>query len=119
MSDPNRQSLSDELRAAIDPAHIPRDCEAARTLRLRVGESWFPIRAIDETGFDLDASFAPKLRGLVEIHEGATLLRTGLVVASEPSGDVVHYDFKRATEARRSPPRDYVTAEPWDLGATA
>lgn len=85
-----------------------------RGMRLRVGDAWYPIRSLDETGFDLDLEFAPKLRGLVEIHDGSTLLRTGLVVATAPSRDVMHYDFKLTTEARRAPPLDYVRAEPWD-----
>jgi hypothetical protein len=81
---------------------------------VRVGDGWVPIRGLDETGFDLDIAFAPKLRGLVEIHDANALIRTGLVVAAEPSGDVMHYDFKRISRPLSAPPRDYVGAEPWD-----
>lgn len=102
--------LRDGLAAA--PPHKPR--RPVRGMRLRVGDAWYPIRALDETGFDLALEFAPKLRGLVEIHDGSTFLRTGLVVAAAPSRDVMQYDFKRATDVRHAPPRDYVRAEPWD-----
>jgi hypothetical protein len=111
------EDLSDELRAAM--AVRPRAPRPeVRGLRLRAGDEWYPIRGMDETGFDLDLALAPVLRGLVEIHDGATLLRTGLVVAAEPAGDAMRYDFKRATDARKAPPRDWVADEPWDA-ATA
>ncbi|TFL20093.1 hypothetical protein [Jannaschia formosa] len=106
------QDVRDGL-AAAPPRRVRRP---VRGIRVRVGDIWYPIRAMDETGFDLDVEFAPKLRGLVEIHDGGTLLRVGLVVAAEPSRNVMHYDFKRTTEMRAAPPRDYVRAEPWDAG---
>ena len=114
MSDSDRPFLSPELRAALDagpkrPARAP-----ARGLRVRAGEMWFPIRGLDETGFDLDAAFSPKLRGRVEIHDARGLVREGLVVAAEPASDVMQYDFKRTSRPLSAPPRDWVAAEPWD-----
>jgi hypothetical protein len=109
--------LPEEMRAAMEARPLEPRPEV-RGLRLRAGDDWFPIRAMDGTGFDLDLSLAPRLPGLVEIHDGATLLRTGLVVATGPVGDAMRYEFKRATDARRSPPRDWVADEPWDA-ATA
>ena len=76
-------------------------------LRVQMGETWFPILSYDETGFEVALQTAPKLRGLVEIHEGPRFLRTVLIVATEPVGDAMRYVFKRATAARTSPPLDY------------
>jgi hypothetical protein len=111
------EDLPAEMREAME-GQPPSPRPEVRGLRLRAGDEWFPIRAMDETGFDIDLSLAPRLPGLVEIHDGATLLRTGLVVATGTVGDAMRYDFKRATDARRAPPRDWVSDEPWDA-ATA
>lgn len=88
-------------------------------LRVQVGESWYPIRSYDEAGFEVALDVAPKLRGLVEIHEGPTLLRTALVVAGEPRGDAMRYEFKRVTRALSAPPVDYVRADDAPAGLIA
>jgi hypothetical protein len=114
----DRQFHSTDLSEALATAALRTRRGAADGLRLRVGQAWYPILGIDETGFDLDRAAAPRLRGLVEIHDAGGLVRTGLVVAADPSDDVMHYDFKWVADARTAPPRDYVAAEPWDA-ATA
>lgn len=98
-------------RDVRDGLALARARERRRTggrLRVQVGEAWYPIRSFDETGFEVAVDLAPKLRGLVEIHEGPTLVRTALIVAGEPSGAVMRYEFKRVTRAMSEPPVDYV-----------
>ncbi|SFJ29908.1 hypothetical protein [Jannaschia pohangensis] len=106
--------------AQIDEHFLPRDVreglanarardrkKTGGRLRVHVGDDWYPITSYDDTGFEVALDIAPKLRGLVEIHEGPNLLRSVLIVAIEPEGDVMRYAFKRATAARTSAPLDY------------
>ena len=102
-----------------DPPHVPeglrhaqdREKGRAARLRVRVGDRSYPILSYDETGFELRRIDAAALRGRVEIHDGPRLLRTVLVVAAEPSRDAIRYEYKRRTEARATPPLDYVRGE--------
>ncbi|GIT90980.1 hypothetical protein JANAI62_14350 [Jannaschia pagri] len=114
MADTDRHFLPKDVREGLLVAQKRARRTSGGKLRVHVGDTWYPIRSYDETGFDVGLDVAPKLRGLVEIHEGSRILRTVLIVAAEPSGDVMHYDFKRATAARDTPPLDYPsdTTEP-------
>lgn len=78
-------------------------------LRVQMDDVWFPITAFDATGFEVPRDVAPKLRGLVSIYDGSRLLHIVLVMAAEPVGDAMRYEFKRATVARTTAPLDYVT----------
>ena len=50
------------------------------------------------------------MRGLVEIHDGPRMIKTVLVIAGDPSGETIRYDFKRATAPRTQAPVDYERA---------
>lgn len=106
--------------AHADLSHLPIEVreglQAARgrdrrvtggRLRVQMGETWYPIRAFDETGFDVGLDVAPKLRGRVEIHDGPRVVRTALIVAEQPRDGVMRYGFKRITVARDTAPLDY------------
>ncbi|WP_371156657.1 hypothetical protein [Jannaschia sp. 2305UL9-9] len=108
MAETERQFLSKDVREGLEAARARDRRVSGGKLRVQVGDVWYPIRSCDETGFRVALDVAPKLRGLVEIHEGARLLRTVLIVAAEPTGDMMHYEFKRATAARQTPALDYV-----------
>jgi hypothetical protein len=113
--------LDESLEAYMDHpelSHLPPEAERPRAtalrsgpaarLRVRVGDTDYPIRACDATGFEIALDVAPKLRGLVEIYDGARMVRSALIVAGVPDGEVMRYDFKRATAFRRTAPLDYV-----------
>lgn len=76
-------------------------------LRVQVGDVWHPVLSCDAEGFDVSAEVAAKLRGHVEIHEGPRLIRSALVVTTEPVGEVVRCIFKRSTAPRTEPALDY------------
>ena len=99
--------LPKDVREGLARARARDRKASGGRLRVQVGDTWYPITAYDETGFEVALEVAPKLRGLVEIHEGPRLLRSVLIVAMEPSGDVMRYAFKRATAARTTAPLDY------------
>ena len=50
-----------------------------------------------KTGFSILAEDAPKLRGLVDLYDGANHLFQCLIVKSEEDAGQMQYEFKRAT----------------------
>ncbi|MBM2575245.1 hypothetical protein JQC91_02910 [Jannaschia sp. Os4] len=111
--------LPKEVREGLERARAQRTKRKGR-LRVQVGETWLPIVALDATGFEVALADAPRLRGLVEIHDGARLVRTCLIVAMEPTAaGGMRYEFKRATAVRRTPALDYVADRPAPAGHLA
>ncbi|CUH15751.1 hypothetical protein JSE7799_00320 [Jannaschia seosinensis] len=102
--------LPHDIREGLARARAKDRKATGGGLRVQMGEVWYPLRSYSEDGFEVAIEVAPKLRGLVEIHQGPRLLRSVLIVAMEPSGDVMRYAFKRTTAARTSPPVDYEQA---------
>ena len=107
--------LSPEIRAGLDAARA-RAYRRGRGLRVHVGGAWYPIQAMDEDGFEVALDVAPKLRGHVEIHDGARVVRSALVVAGEVRGGAMHYVFKRVTTPRAEAALDYVRVLPATAG---
>ena len=108
--------LPKEVRDGLARARAA-DAKRAGRLRVQVGETWFPIVSLDQTGFEVALADAPRLRGLVEIHDGARLVRTCLIVAMAPTAaGGMRYEFKRATAVRRAPALDYVADRPEAAG---
>ncbi|UWQ22316.1 hypothetical protein [Jannaschia sp. W003] len=96
-----------------------RDREQRRTggrLRVQVGEAWYPIRSYDAEGFTVAIDVAPKLRGLVEIHDGPALVRSALIVAGDADEYTIRYGFKRATAVRDRAALDYEVERPETAG---
>lgn len=99
--------LPEEVRQGLARARARDRRATGGRMRVQVGDDWYPISAYDDDGFEVALEVAPKLRGLVEIHEGARLLRSVLIVAMAPTGTAMRYAFKRATAARDTAPLDY------------
>lgn len=76
-------------------------------LRVRVDDQVFRVLDFTETGFALDIDNAPKLRGLVDLYDGARHLYQCLVVASEEDGTLMRYEFKRMTSVSDTAPLDF------------
>lgn len=108
MSDTDRIFLSKDVREGLARARANDRRKTGGKLRLQVGDAWYPVRSLDERGVEVALDIAPKLRGYVEIHDGPRVLRTALIIASEPRGDVMRYDFKRIARVHRTAPLDYV-----------
>ncbi|WP_298806464.1 hypothetical protein [uncultured Lentibacter sp.] len=98
--------LSPEIEAALKAARKAALKKSSR-LRVQMGETQYPILKLWDKGFALDVTNAPKLRGLVDIYDGAKHLLNGLIIATEEEGDMMHYEFKRATQAHDKAPLDY------------
>lgn len=100
--------LPEEVREGLERAQA-RDRVRRGRLRVQTGDAWVPVTAIDATGFEVAQGHAPRLRGLVEVHDGARHVRTCLVVAAEPTPrGGMRYEFKRDTAVRHAAALDYV-----------
>lgn len=83
------------------------DSTRRRRLRLQLGDAVFPILRHWNDGFAIDATRIPRLRGFVEVHEGATLLWTCLIVASRIEDGELICTYKRMTPAADRAAADY------------
>jgi hypothetical protein len=102
--------LPKEVREGLELAR-KRDLRKTARLRVTVGDISFPVLDYRESGFALDIDDAPKLRGLVDIFDGARHLSQCLIVASEEDGHLMRYEFKRATAATDRAPIDFAIDE--------
>ncbi len=95
-----------------------RNREAARKSRLRVqvGEAVFPVLRFWHDGFVMDATFAPKLRGLVDVYDGSRHIFQCLIVASSVEDGQLVCEFKRSTAVRDAAPLDYWRDEDGPVG---
>lgn len=97
--------LPKDVREGLERA---RRLDAIRKSRLRIhadGRAWPVIRLSDE-GFSLPAD-APRLRGLVDLYDGARHVAQCLIVASEEDAGEMRYEYKRRTEAADRAPVDF------------
>lgn len=107
MSQPEFHFLPKEVREGLERARRQNEKRTGGTLRVQVGDAWYPILSYDRTGFEVALDVAPKLRGLVEIHDGPRHVRSVLIVATEAMDGAMRYSFKRTTAARMRAPVDY------------
>ncbi len=102
--------LPKEVREGLELAR-KRALRKKSRLRVRVGDSVFPVLKLWEDGFSLDVANAPHLRGLVDLYDGSRHMYQCLIIASEEEHGQMRYDFKRSTEARDRVPLDFVREE--------
>lgn len=97
------------------PSDVQKGLDAARRaamlkgnrLRVRAGDDTHRVLRYWPQGFAM-AIDAPRLRGLVDIYDGARHLSRCLIIAASEEGDELHYEFKRMTEASGTQPLDFV-----------
>lgn len=97
------------------PKEVRDGLEAARKLKLRkksrmrvqAGDRTFTILRSWGDGFALDSEDASRLRGHVDLYDGAKHLSRCLIVAStEEDGETI-YEYKRATPIAERAALDY------------
>ena len=101
--------LSKEVQAGLEAARKQALTRKNR-LRVIVGEAVYPVIRYTDAGFVMDADVAPKLRGLVDLYDGAKHLSQCLIVASTEEFGERTYEFKRETAHADQPPLDYERA---------
>ena len=100
------KEIRDQLAASQRSAKRKR-----ATRSVHIGDEAFAILEMSNDGFAVIADEAPRLRGLIDIYDGAQHLYQALIVASSQDGDMMRYDFKRNTAAVRDAPVDFVHAK--------
>lgn len=98
--------LPKEVREGLENARKQSLRKKSR-LRVRVGNHDFTILRYWDQGFSLDVDDAPRLRGLVDVFDGARHISQCLIVASEQDGGEMIYEFKRETRTYDRAPLDY------------
>ncbi|EAQ04513.1 hypothetical protein OB2597_10224 [Pseudooceanicola batsensis HTCC2597] len=98
------------------PKEVREGLEAARTaalgrrnrLRVVMADTVVPLLRLWDHGFAVPVAQAPRLRGLVDVHDGGRHLWQCLIVAAAEEGDEMLYEFKRQTAALDRPAPDFV-----------
>lgn len=98
--------LPREVQEGLDEAR-KRARRAARRTRVRMGDELFAIRDLHAGGFLMDRLSDRRLRGHVDIYDGARHLCRALIVASAEEGDAMRYEFKQTTQVTDAPAADY------------
>ncbi len=102
--------ISKEVQDGLDQARLKAEKNSSR-LRVHVDDKAYPVLKLWDTGFSLDATDAPNLRGLVDLYDGSRHLYQCLIVASEEEFGRMKYDFKRNTAVLDKAPLDFVRDE--------
>lgn len=102
--------LPKEVQAGLEAAH-KKSLKKSNRMRVEVDGRSFKVLKFRNDGFSLDVEDAPHLRGFVDIYDGGHHVSQCLVIASEKEGDLMHYEFKRATLATKNAPVDFYRGE--------
>ncbi|WP_415921812.1 hypothetical protein [Tateyamaria sp. SN6-1] len=95
-----------EVQAGLDQARRQSLRKASR-LRIVTPDGVHPVLRMWKTGFAMEAETAPKLRGYVDLYDGAIHLFQCLVVASEEDAGEMRFEFKRLTAVSDRAPLDF------------
>lgn len=101
--------VSKEMHAELDAARIATLKKTSR-LRVEMGDNYFKILRLWKNGFAVEAATTPRLRGLVDIYDGAIHLYQCLIVADAEEAGEMRYEFKRSTVAADKAPLDFYRA---------
>lgn len=101
--------VSKEISAELDAARIASLKKSSR-LRVEMGDNTYRILKLWKDGFAVEAETTPRLRGLVDIFDGANHLYQCLIVADKEDGGQMRYEFKRSTVAADKAPLDFYRA---------
>ncbi len=99
--------VPEAVQKGLDAARL-KSMKRASKLRIETSDGYFRVLRAWENGFSVAAEDAPRLRGFVDMHDGAQHLFQCLIVASEEEAGEMRYEFKRMTAVTRTAPRDFV-----------
>lgn len=101
--------VSKEISDGLNAARIASLKKASR-LRVEMGQEYFKVLRLWKDGFAVEAETTPRLRGLVDLYDGANHLYQCLIIASEEEAGEMRYEFKRNTVAADKAPLDFYRA---------
>jgi hypothetical protein len=100
------EHLTDEIR---DGLGLARQRKARRSrLRVQFGDAFYPVLGLTESTLVFAADNLPRLRGCVDVFDGARHILQGLVIAAQAEGGVITCAFKRRNVVSETPPADYL-----------
>lgn len=99
--------LPEDVRRGLETARS-RDLERKFRLRVKVGDDYFPVLRLWESGFSLEVETAPQMRGYVDIYDGSRQLYQCLVICSSVENGERVFEFKRSTAVTKTAPVDFV-----------
>ncbi|MEP5760832.1 MAG: hypothetical protein ABJ327_16280 [Litoreibacter sp.] len=98
--------MSQDVLQSLQKADLKKAKSKSR-MRVRTGDAIFPILRFSKDRFSLSVDEAPKLRGYVDILDGARLKWRALIIASEQENDEIIFEFKRSTTVAKGPALDF------------
>lgn len=98
--------LPPEFKTGQSGPHAARAQRKAR-LRVQVGDAVFPVLRFWHDGLALDAGLSPRMRGLVDVYDGARHIFQCLIVASTVENGELICEFKRSTAVTDKAPLDF------------
>ena len=107
--------LPKEIEDGLAAARVKAATKKTR-LRVHSGEEMIPLVRLTGSHFAIERELAPRLRGLVDIYDGARHLYQALVVATSFDGEAVVFEFKRNTATAKGPALDFVLEEDAPVG---
>ncbi len=107
--------LPAEVLKALDDARRARARRRNR-LRVEIAGQQMQVLRLWPSGFAVREGDAPRLRGLVDLYDGARHISQCLIVASSAEDGEIRYEFKRATPVTDRAPQDFAPDEPGPAG---
>ncbi len=102
--------LPKDVRDGLEAAQ-KRDRARRTRLRVQLGEAVYPVLRLWDQGFALDAARTTRLRGLVDLYDGARHISQCLIVASGVENGELICEFKWSTPAADRPAPDFLQDE--------
>lgn len=99
--------LPEAIRLGLEQARKAAMRSSSR-LCVHDGEEVYRIHELWDGGFAIDAELGDKLRGRVEIYDGARHLYQCLIIGSEVNGDLRVFEFKWLHAVADKAPTDFV-----------
>lgn len=103
--------LPEDIRRGLQAAQARAQRKSSR-LSVHTGDEVYPILRLTETGFAVDSTRVPPLRGFVDIYNGPRHILQALVIGVEDADGERSYEFKRETVIHPAPIRDYADDRP-------
>lgn len=107
--------LSHDIRSEMEAAR-KRDLRRRSRLRVQTDLNSYPVLRTFADGFTLDADQVTRLRGIVDLYDGARHLSQCLIMASDVAGGELICTMKWQTAAGTHAALDYVRDEAAPVG---
>ncbi len=103
--------LSPEILKGLQAARL-RDEKRKSKLRVQSSDQEFRVLSSWDSGFALEDTDHPHLRGVVDLYEGPRHVSHCLIIHSRAENGRIIYEFKRATPPTDRPASDFAAEAP-------